>query len=199
MTVTADGILPAQAIQQLIDEGAIRAGPHQFIVPKQDFDADQIQPASLDLRVGDLATRVRASFLPGPDRTVANRLADLRLHEIDLTNGAVLETGCVYIVSLIEGSRAAGRHCRLGQSQILDGSARHLHSGHRRQCPGLRFSPSGLFRTALSRGQPADLPDRPPRRLATVANPFPSWTGTARRFPAFLPSIGNPLSLTVNR
>ena len=103
MTVTADGILPAQAIQQLIDEGAIRAGPHQFIVPKQDFDADQIQPASLDLRVGDLATRVRASFLPGPDRTVANRLADLRLHEIDLTNGAVLEAGCVYIVSLIEG------------------------------------------------------------------------------------------------
>ncbi|MCC2113777.1 MAG: 2'-deoxycytidine 5'-triphosphate deaminase, partial [Hyphomicrobiales bacterium] len=63
---------------------------------------DQIQPASLDLRLGTTAYRVRASFLPGPERTVADRLGDLKLHEIDLSRGAVLETGCVYIVPLIE-------------------------------------------------------------------------------------------------
>jgi dCTP deaminase len=65
-------------------------------------DADQIQPASLDLRLAAKAYRVRASFLPGPKLTVADRLRDLALHEIDLTASAVLETGCVYIVKLME-------------------------------------------------------------------------------------------------
>jgi dCTP deaminase len=45
---------------------------------------------------------MRASFLPGPRTTVAERIADLALHEIDLTLGAVLETGCVYIAPLLE-------------------------------------------------------------------------------------------------
>ena len=71
------------------------------IAPAMPFAADQIQPASLDLRLGDVAYRVRASFLPGRT-TVAKRLAELKLHEISLTNGAVLETGCVYIVPLLE-------------------------------------------------------------------------------------------------
>ncbi len=95
--MAADGILPAQAIRSLADTGGIRTR-----IP---VDTDQIQPASLDLRAGDVAIRVRASFLPGPERTVADRIADLRLHEIDLTKGAVLETGCVYIVPLLEGLR----------------------------------------------------------------------------------------------
>src|SRR5262249_58321472 len=67
-----------------------------------DFVPDQIQPASLDLRLGEVAYRVRASFLPGPRTTVAKRIDELKLHEITLTEGAVLETGCVYIVPLIE-------------------------------------------------------------------------------------------------
>ena len=62
---------------------------------------DQIQPASLDLRLGEVAYRVRASFLPGRT-TVAQRIDELKLHEISLTDGAVLETGCVYIVPLLE-------------------------------------------------------------------------------------------------
>jgi len=66
------------------------------------FAPDQIQPASLDLRLGTVAYRVRASFLPGPGTTVARRIAELKLHEFALANGAVLETGCVYIVPLIE-------------------------------------------------------------------------------------------------
>jgi dCTP deaminase len=89
-----EGIFPARLIEQLAADGGIVTG--------QAFDLDQVQPASLDLRLGDVAYRVRASFLPGPGQTVADRVADLRLHEIDLRRGAVLERGCVYIVPLLE-------------------------------------------------------------------------------------------------
>lgn len=98
-----EGILPAQSISELIDSGGIAASPPpHLVVGDAGFDSDQIQPASLDLRVGTVAIRVRASFLPGPNRRVDDRIADMRLHEIDLTHGAVLETGCVYIVPLLE-------------------------------------------------------------------------------------------------
>ena len=88
------GILPDHMIAELAKRGGIR--------PARDFVADQIQPASLDLRLGAVAYRVRASFLPGPRTTVAERIAELKLHEIALTAGAVLETNCVYIVPLLE-------------------------------------------------------------------------------------------------
>jgi dCTP deaminase len=88
------GILPDRLIAALAEAGGI--------VTARPFAADQIQPASLDLRLGAVAYRVRASFLPGPGSTVARRIAKLKLHEFALTNGAVLETGCVYIVPLIE-------------------------------------------------------------------------------------------------
>lgn len=65
-------------------------------------DPDQIQPASLDLRLGKEAYRVRASFLPGPKLRVIDKLKEIVLHRIDLSDGAVLETGCVYIVPLME-------------------------------------------------------------------------------------------------
>ncbi len=94
MTASKQGILPASAISDLCDSGVIRMGRKP--------DADQIQPASLDLRLGAKAYRVRASFLPGPRLRVAEKLKDISLHEIDLTGGAVLETGCVYIVELME-------------------------------------------------------------------------------------------------
>src|SRR6201991_4112594 len=71
------------------------------ILPAYPFVPDQIQPASLDLRLGEVAYRVRASFLPG-STTVAQRIDELKLHEISLSDGAVLETGCVYIVPLLE-------------------------------------------------------------------------------------------------
>ena len=68
---------------------------------------DQIQPASIDLRFGDVAWRVRSSFLPGAEATVAGKLGSLRgvMHEVDLREGAVLERGCVYIVPLQEELR----------------------------------------------------------------------------------------------
>src|SRR6188768_4249723 len=71
------------------------------ILSENKFVPDQIQPASLDLRLGEVAYRVRASFLPGRT-TVARRIDELKLHEISLSDGAVLETGCVYIVPLQE-------------------------------------------------------------------------------------------------
>ena len=77
------------------------------ILPAAEFAPDQIQPASLDLRLGDVAYRVRASFLPGSS-TVAKRIDDLKLHEVALGDGAVLETGCVYIVPLLESLALPG-------------------------------------------------------------------------------------------
>jgi len=89
-----NGILPDRMIAALAEEGRIRT-----TLP---FAPGQIQPASLDLRLGAIAYRVRASFLPGPGTAVARRIAELKLHEFALSGGAVLETGCVYIVPLIE-------------------------------------------------------------------------------------------------
>jgi len=88
------GILPDRMIAELARAGAVRT--------PRPFADGQIQPASLDLRLGAVAYRVRASFLPGPGATVAARIAQLKLHEISLAAGAVLETGCVYIVPLVE-------------------------------------------------------------------------------------------------
>ena len=89
----SSGVFPARFIERLAKGGAIVAPP---------FDPDQVQPASLDLRLGDVAYRIRASFLPGPDYTVAERIEGLTLHQLDLRNGAVLERGCVYLVPLQE-------------------------------------------------------------------------------------------------
>jgi dCTP deaminase len=88
------GILPCQSLDDLIAKG--------FIASDSPFDADQVQPASLDLRLGARCWRVRASFLPGRGRTVAQRIAQVAMHELDLTKGAVLERGCVYIAELQE-------------------------------------------------------------------------------------------------
>ncbi|NEW89868.1 2'-deoxycytidine 5'-triphosphate deaminase [Rhodopseudomonas sp. WA056] len=97
----ANGILPDRMIAAMTESG--------LILPEYPFVESQIQPASLDLRLGPIAYRVRASFLPGPDCTVAERIDELKLHEIDLSDGAVLETNCVYIVPLLE-SLALPRH-----------------------------------------------------------------------------------------
>lgn len=87
-------IWPSQRISAAIAAGSIR----METAP----DADQIQPASLDLRLGSRAYRLPASFLPGPGRTVAERLAKLATHEVDLTKPTVLERNCVHIIPLME-------------------------------------------------------------------------------------------------
>jgi dCTP deaminase len=92
--MTTRGVLPAQTLRALIETGAIAASPAII-------DA-QIQPASLDLRLGPVAYRVRASFLAGNGRKVADRIAEFEMHRMDLTAGAVLEKGCVYVIPLME-------------------------------------------------------------------------------------------------
>ena len=88
------GVLPSQTLRKMIDRGEIAADPP--VVP------EQIQPASLDLRLGKVAYRVRASFLAGARAPVAERLAEFEMHRIELSDGAVLEKGCVYVVPLME-------------------------------------------------------------------------------------------------
>jgi len=88
------GVLPSQALETMITAKEISASP--AIIP------EQIQPASLDLRLGTRAWRVRASFLAGNGRSVMERLEEFEMHQIDLTEGAVLEKGCVYVVPLME-------------------------------------------------------------------------------------------------
>jgi dCTP deaminase len=96
------GILPSHVLNRLIASG-------REIAASEEFTDAQIQPASIDLRLGAKAYRVRASFLPGPKATVEEKLASVFMHEVDLTNGAVLETGCVYIVPLLERAEFSGR------------------------------------------------------------------------------------------
>jgi dCTP deaminase len=88
------GILPYQALNAML-----RA---QEITASRDILTDQVQPASIDLRLGAVAYRVRASFLPGPQATVLEKISQLDGYAIDIAAGAVLERGCVYVVPLME-------------------------------------------------------------------------------------------------
>jgi len=112
------GVLPDTAIAELIERG--------HVASDTGWADGQLQPASLDLRLGDRAYRVRASFLAGRGRTVADRLDDFTMHEIDLTGGAVLEKGCVYVVPLLERldlpenlSGAASAKSSIGRLDLL--------------------------------------------------------------------------------
>ncbi|HKT18713.1 MAG TPA: 2'-deoxycytidine 5'-triphosphate deaminase [Stellaceae bacterium] len=93
-TAMRTGILPFQAINNMVREHEIWS--------KTEILADQIQPASIDLRLGPTAWRVRASFLPGPDSTVLDKMRQLDAYPVDISGGAVLERGCVYVVPLLE-------------------------------------------------------------------------------------------------
>jgi dCTP deaminase len=88
------GVLPSQRLRRMIADGAISADAP--VLPAQ------VQPASLDLRLGRTAFRVRASFLAGAGHAVADRIAEFGMHRMDLSDGAVLEKGCVYLVPLME-------------------------------------------------------------------------------------------------
>ena len=90
------GVLPSQRLRDLIGGEILVDAP---------VDHDQVQPSSLDLRLGAVAWRVRASFLSGRRATVEGKIRELGMHRIDLTGGAVLERGCVYIVPLQEELR----------------------------------------------------------------------------------------------
>jgi dCTP deaminase len=91
----ATGLLPSQRLREAVAHG-------REILSPEPIGEDQIQPSSIDLRLGEIAYRVRASFLPGARASVRDKLDLLSMHRIDLTGGAVLERDCVYIVPLLE-------------------------------------------------------------------------------------------------
>ena len=91
------GVLPSQNISELISKSIIFAN--------REIEKDQIQPASLDLRLGNVAWRVRASFLTGKDNDVSDLLNEFKMHQIDMIEGAVLEKGCVYLIPIEENLR----------------------------------------------------------------------------------------------
>jgi dCTP deaminase len=88
------GIFPSQKIRELISNGKIFS--------ESKIEESQIQPSSIDLRLGSFAYRVRASFLPGNNSTVSEKVKDLVMTRIDLRKATVFEKGCVYIVPLLE-------------------------------------------------------------------------------------------------
>jgi len=113
-----NGVLSDTQIEDLIGSGAVKA--------THAFDEGQVQPASLDLRLGSRAFRVCASFLAGRGQKVSDRLNQFTMHEIDLTEGAVLEKGCVYVVPLMESlslptgmTAAASAKSSIGRLDLL--------------------------------------------------------------------------------
>lgn len=88
------GILPAQEIRELINNGKVCS--------RTEISEDQVQPASIDLRLGDKAYRVPASFLPTRNSLIGPRIKELALEEIDLSRPALLRAGCVYIARTME-------------------------------------------------------------------------------------------------
>jgi dCTP deaminase len=88
------GVLPRQRIKTLIRRRMVQSSV--------EIEDTQIQPASLDLRLGTKAFRVPASFLPGKAKSVEKQLSELEYDEINLEAGAVLEKGTVYVVELME-------------------------------------------------------------------------------------------------
>src|SRR5207247_4607289 len=88
------GLLPSQRIRDLLAAGHVTAP-----IPVTE---EQIQPASLDLRLGPVAHRVRASFLPSTNMPASKRIEQLKMHDLDLTSPCILERDCVYIIPTLE-------------------------------------------------------------------------------------------------
>jgi dCTP deaminase len=107
------GLLPRQDIRKLVGRKVLWA--------THPIEESQYQPASLDLRLGSKAYRVRASFLPGPHATVEEKLSELTSGEIRLDEGAVLEKGCVYVVELLERLQLPSRISALANPKSSTG------------------------------------------------------------------------------
>jgi dCTP deaminase len=108
------GILPCQELERMVRVT-------KEIIALEPVQEDQFQPASMDLRLGATAYRVRASFLPGSNATVHDKLKDLSMHEMDITNGNVLERGCVYIIPLLEAVSLKWRTSAVGNPKSSTG------------------------------------------------------------------------------
>jgi dCTP deaminase len=88
------GVLPFQWLHHAAREGWIHS-------PETPLEARQFQSASVDLRLGRVAYRMRSSFLPGQE-TVQQKLDVLTMYDIPLAPSAILERGHVYLIPLLE-------------------------------------------------------------------------------------------------
>lgn len=113
-TAYTTGILPSHELER-----QVRVTKEIFAL--EPIEENQFQPASIDLRLGPVAYRVRASFLPGKDSTVEQRLEELAMHKMDISSGGVLERGCVYIVPLLEGLSLRHRTSAMGNPKSSTG------------------------------------------------------------------------------
>jgi dCTP deaminase len=95
------GVLPSQRLREAIAREWIVAGPWRIL-------PESVQPASVDLRLGDHAWALRCSFLPDSDSTVEQKIEDVAFERIDLRDGATLERDRPYLVPLIEELRLPG-------------------------------------------------------------------------------------------
>ena len=127
----SQGVLPSQQLREAVAREWISAGEKR-ILPQA------VQPASIDLRLGDHAWALRCSFLPDSSSTVEEKVEGVAFERIDLRDGATLERDRPYLVPLVERATAAGRHPREDQSQELDGAAGCVHAGAHRPQPPLR-------------------------------------------------------------
>jgi dCTP deaminase len=93
-----DGVLPSQGLREAVKRGWIVSGAYRDPL-------EEIQPASIDLRLGEFAWALRCSFLPDVNSTVEEKVADVAFDRIDLRDGATLERDRPYLVPLIEGLR----------------------------------------------------------------------------------------------
>lgn len=88
------GVVPSQGLREAVERGEIKA--------TEPINEEQIQPASVDLRLGPVAYRTRASFLPGRGASVGQKIEAYAMHQFSLDGGAVLEKGCVYLAPVME-------------------------------------------------------------------------------------------------
>ena len=121
--------------------------------------SESVQPASIDLRLGEHAWALRCSFLPDSDSTVEEKIKDLAFERIDLRDGATLERDRPYLVPLIEELRLPGGDPREGQPEELDRAPGRVHACAHRPQPPLRRDRGRLSRQALPGGRAAHVRD----------------------------------------
>ncbi len=158
----AKGVLPSQRLREAVASEWLTAGAYR-IAP------ESIQPASLDLRLGEHAWALRCSFLPDSGSTVEQKIEGLAFEQIDLRDGVTLERDRPYLVPLIEQLAPARRRAREGQPEELDRAPRRVHARAHRPQPPLRRDRRRLPRQALPGGRPALVRD--PRADGPRAQP----------------------------
>ena len=172
------GILPDSGYRRCSRPGALAA-------PRRSMTTRSSRRAST-CGSGETAYRVRASFLPGPahGRRQARRL---KLHEIDLTEGAVLETGCVYIVPLLESlalpadvSASANPKSSTGRLDIFT-RVMTDHGARVRQDPGRLSAARSISKSARAPSRSWCAPARACRRSASARGDAAARRGRARR------------------